>query len=255
MKEEFAGQHVADHDVRVLVDGTPGADQEPATPPVRADGGRRQGLPPQIRQRSRNPTRVGDGFFKISVPVDRDQIDTEKTLQSNQIGAAPGAPDLFSRDRGLALEILLDQLPELDRDLCAAAEDGLDGRGEPAVDRSLEEIGRDQEDQDHRNKGQTDIGQNQFRAKPAAEDAGFSFESETQHIAKEDEAEDDDERDVEVPQNEEQKPVRELLGRGLTGPLEEVEAAHRERHQKDESADEKTVLFVVSSPERSQAAR
>jgi len=193
VEEQLAGQHVANDDVGVVINGTPGTDQESSAPAIRSDVGGRQVFPPQGRQRGWNPTRIGHGLLEVAAGVHSHEIDAEEALQSNEVGPCPVAPELVSCRLGLTLEIFLDQFPEFDRDFCTTAENGLDWSRKPTVNRSLEKVRCDQEDQNHRYEGQTDIGQNELRAKSTPEDAGLALDRETEQVSEQNEAEDDDE--------------------------------------------------------------
>ena len=111
------------------------------------------------------------------------------------------------------MKAILHQLPNLYGDLGAAAENRFHGGGEPTIDRALEQIGGDEENENHRHKGQADICEHQLGAEPTPENTRPTLDGQADQIADQNEAEDQDERDIEVPQNEQENPVGELFRR------------------------------------------
>ena len=170
-------------------------------------------------------------LHEIAALVDRDQVDPEEGPQPGEVGGA-GIAGMFAGSHGHLFEqAVLDGLANLHRHLRTHQQDLLDRRREPPIAGALQEGGGDEEQEDDRNKGQPDVGEHQLGAEPAAEDAAAPLEHELENVADEDEGEDEDQRDVEVPQDEKQQPVGELVGRHALGPLEQVERARRQRHQ------------------------
>ncbi len=212
MEEEFARQHIPNHHTPFVTDRAPCTDEKTSPPTLRPHVGRRQLIPSQRRQRSWNATGVSHSLLEIAVLVTGDHVDPKEMPKSAKIQPVPAASEFLRRDGCLPLQAILHQLPNLHGDLGAAAKNRFDRRGEPAIDRALEQIGGDEEDQNHRDKGQTDIGQHQVGAETTPENATPALYSQPDQIADEDEAEDEDEGDVEVPQDKQENPVSELFG-------------------------------------------
>jgi hypothetical protein len=138
VEEELARQHIPDDHVPFVSNRVPGTDQKASPPTFRPHVGRRELVPPKRRQGSGNSTGVGHGLFEIVTLVQRDHIDPEEMLESEEVQLAAAAFELLRRHDSLALEAILHQLPNLYGDLGAAAENRFYGSGEPTINGALE---------------------------------------------------------------------------------------------------------------------
>jgi hypothetical protein len=213
VEEEFARQHISYDHAAFVSDRAPGTDQEASSPTFRPHVGRWELVPPKRRQRSRNSTGVCHSLFEIIAIVQRDHIDPEEMLESDEIQPAAAAFKLLRRDDGLALKAILHQLPNLYCDLGTAAKNRFNRCGEPPIDGSLEQIGGYEENENHRHKGQTDICEYQLGAKATPKNTCPALDGQPNQISDENETEDEDEGDVEVPQYEQENPIGELFRR------------------------------------------
>ena len=154
-----------------------------------------------------------------------------------ELFAAAAALEFLGGNQRLPFQVFFLELAQLNGDLCTATEDSLHRRREPTIDRALQQIRGDEEDEDHWHKRETDVGQHELRSESAAEDTGSALDNQFQQITQENEAEDEDQRDVQIPQDKEQDTVGQLLRRSILCALQKVERSGGENQQENECAD------------------
>ena len=118
-------------------------------------------------------------------------------------------------------------------------------RVEPAVDRSLKQLGGDGEEEEDGDQRHADIGRHQLELERRAQHPVAALDQQLDEVAQQDEEDGQDEDDVDVPEDEQQDLVGDQGARQVAPPLGHVEQGREQQQEGAQAAEDEAVVLAV----------